>query len=431
MGRGTADRVTGREAGRAAARTTKQTGANGWCAWARLAGLSAWTFAGLLLGPTGAAGQLLFEEDFEEGLAAWDFPQGQGYRLLDSGDPAHGTVLRLVTTDLPMWALIRGSEEWRGVRMEGSVLFPEDVHNYLGFIFRYVDDGRRADFGSLYIKGNGSYVRVNPHYDGNVGRTLYEEYRTPLEGESAIEIGRWQTFALEVVGSEAHLYVGGAAEPAVTFPHWEGEEGAFGFKARNPGGSVWIDDLRVTAIDDFAYRGAPRPDPPYRTAGLVTDWTVMGPMVTPRDELAVHPYADDARVEEDGRTLRWRPARVDARGAIVTSADVEYDGGRRTAYFHGTLRAERDGPHRLHISSVDNLAIWVDGTFEGFFTRQPYAWWDFRTHPEHEGRSTVLDLAPGDHSVVVRVVGGTYATGGFFMALEPIVEGGPDAPDRP
>jgi hypothetical protein len=62
------------------------------------------------------------------------------------------------------------------------VLFPEEEHNYLGLIYRYNDEDGWADFGSLYIKENGSYIRANPHFDLNIGRTLYEEFRTPLTG---------------------------------------------------------------------------------------------------------------------------------------------------------------------------------------------------------------------------------------------------------
>ena len=67
-------------------------------------------------------------------------------------------------------------------------------------------------------KGNGSYVQANLHSDTNVGRTLYPEMRAALEGPRAIVIGAWQRFALEVVGSEAHFYVGDMSTPAMTLP---------------------------------------------------------------------------------------------------------------------------------------------------------------------------------------------------------------------
>ena len=117
---------------------------------------------------------MLFEEDFEQDLAAWSFPHRQGSQLIDSDDRVRGRVLSLQTQDRLVIALIEGSEEWGDIRLTGEVLFPEEEQNYLGLIYRYNDEDGRADFGSLYIKGNGSYIRANPYFALNIGRTLYE-----------------------------------------------------------------------------------------------------------------------------------------------------------------------------------------------------------------------------------------------------------------
>ncbi len=128
-------------------------------------------------------------------MAQWTFPKGVGHELVPSGDPLHGTVLSLQTRNRIVVALIQGSEAWGDVRIEGDVLFPEDAHNHRGFIYRYDESDGRTDFGSLYIKGNSSYIRVNPHHDMNVGRTLYEELRTPLTDAAAI----WTKSAKEII----------------------------------------------------------------------------------------------------------------------------------------------------------------------------------------------------------------------------------------
>ena len=98
--------------------------------------------------------------------------------------PAWHSSSRSSTTRATSW-----SADWDGVRLEGEVLFPDDDHNYLGFIYGYQRTGDRIDFGSLYIKGNGSYVQGNTHRDTNVGRTYLPEARTDLVGPHAITIG--------------------------------------------------------------------------------------------------------------------------------------------------------------------------------------------------------------------------------------------------
>lgn len=363
---------------------------------------------------------LLFFDDFEDpGLAAWSFPHGAGHRRIDTGDPERGHALELRTVSRPVFALIRGSERWEGVRVEGLARFPEAVDNYLGLIYRYRDDGRRIDFGSLYIKGNGSYVRVNPHFDTNVGRTLYEELRTPLRGPAAVEVGRWTPFALEVVGSEAHLWVGRADAPSVTFPFYQGAEGGFGVKPRNPGGAVWIDDVTVRTLDAFTWTGPPRPNVAYAPELLLTRWDVLGPLVSNRPEVEDGPFEPDRTLNDDGRTVGWRPFDTDGRGAVVTGRVTETRGRRRVAYFHTAIHRAAAGEAELLLSSVDDLAIWLNGHFLGFAPGGANAWWDVGSNPEHPGVRAHLTLREGANHLVIRVVGGVYATGGFFARLEP------------
>jgi hypothetical protein len=359
----------------------------------------------------------VFADDFEGGLNGWTFPKGIGHELVSSGDPTRGTVLSLQTHNRLVVALMPGSEQWGDVRIEGDVLFPEDVHNYLGFVYRYEDSGERTDFGSVYIKGNGSYIRANPHQDMNVARVLYEEVRTPLTGEAAIEIGTWQHFALEVVGNEAHLYVGDMERPQITLAFYDGDRGAFGFKPRNPGGAVWIDAVRVTRIDGFTYRGRPIPDIAYDPEGLVTQWHALGPLTRFYAEVETEAFDPDLAIEDGDRTAGWRPFEADVRGAVLTGKVTQYEGPRRIAYFHATVHSEseRDAPFQL--SSVDDLALWINGRFVGFLSRSSLAWWDFRTSEEHRGRQGSIRLGKGENHILVRVVGGTYATGGFFMGV--------------
>lgn len=383
----------------------------------RLAG----ALAGLLLAcPSATAGQVLFSDAFEGGLASWRFLHGRGYELVETGDPGHGRALSLRTLRLPVYALIEGSGMWGDVRIEGSVLFPESVQNYLGFIYRFRDDGRRSDFGGLYIKGNGSYVRANPRFDTNVGRALYEERRTPLDGPAHVEIGRWTPFALEVVGREAHLYVGDLSTPRFTLPFGAPEgPGAFGFEPRNPGGAVWIDDVVVRSIDGFSYRGAPIPSVAYAPERLVTRWDVLGPLTAMVEEVETGPFDPDFTASDDGRTVRWRPFETDPRGAVVTAGVTEQRGPRRVAYFHGVVDSPTDGTGHLAISSVDDLALWVNGEFLGFVGREDAAWWDVEENPDHPGATSSISLRAGQNDLLVRVVGGVYASGGFFLRVSP------------
>ena len=358
--------------------------------------------------PVAVAAQQRFTDDFEGGLDRWLIVGDSSAALHRLDDPAHGQLLVLRPRG-DVYALVPGSEAWGGLRMEGDVLFPDDEHNYLGLLYAFREEGERTDFGLIYIKGNGSYLRVNPHRDFNVGRTLYEELRTPLVDRAAIHIGEWQRFKFEVIDGEAHVYVGDMEVPQLTFSDLELGAGAIGLQPRSVGGDVWVDNVSVSTIEGFTWEGPPRPDLAYQPDSIATDWQVAGPFPRTMDEVARHSetYPD-----------RWRPFSTDARGAVVSGAVADYHGPRTVAYFRTTTQAAVAGEAVLHLSTVDDLAVWINGRFHWFVPREGLAWWDFWKNEEHRGQRIPIPLREGENEVVIRVRGGVYASGGFFARVE-------------
>ena len=363
----------------------------------------------LLLGACSSeqGAQNSFADDFEAGLSGWDVHGSSGVFVQDSGDPEHGSVL-VLRPHGDVHALIRGTEAWAGVRLEGQVLFPEDVNNYLGIVYNLHRSGDRLDFGNIYIKCNGSYLQVNPHRDYNVARTLYPEYSVSLEGADAVRIGEWQPFVAEVVGNDLHFYFNDLTTPKVTFPYLELAGGAIGLQPRSVGGDVWVDDIVASEITQFSYRGPAVPSVDYDRTGLLTDWEVLGPLAETND---------DAARDAEG-SFPWRPFETDARGAVVTGSVVDSHGPRSVAYFRTVIESDAERDAVLHLSTIDDLAIWVNGRFHWFMDRDRPAWHDMARNPEHEGQRIPLQLRAGTNHLVIRVRGGVYATGGFFASVE-------------
>jgi hypothetical protein len=366
----------------------------------------------LIAAPTLAAqsndardGAVLFTDDFERGLAAWRI-HGDGVATQDSGDPAHGRVMEL-SPHGDVAALIANSDRWGATRMEGEMLFPTNVDNYLGFVYNFRERNGRMDFGLVYVKGNDSYLQANPHRDFNVSRLIYPEHRTALAGVSAIVTGRWQRFAIEVVGRACHVYVGGTETPQMTFDHFELDSGAIGLQPRSVGGDVWVDNVRVRRISRLSYSGAPVPAIDYTPDALLRDWQVAGPFDRARDDIARHPSK-----------AAWRPLATDGRGAVITGAVVDTLGPQTVAYFRTQVMADSAKDASLELGTADDLAIWINGRFHWFLARQAAAWFDFFSNPKHAGESIPLPLRPGANDIVIRVRGGVYATGGFFARTQ-------------
>jgi hypothetical protein len=366
---------------------------------------------------SGQEDERLFGDAFESALDAWEISHPDAIRIVDSGNPQLGRVLELAPSSPRAHALIRGSEEWQAYRIEADFFFPEDVHNYVGLIYNFVDNGRRTDLGSIYVKGNGSYIRANPRRDWNPARMLYEEYRTELEGDDRVEIGKWHHLAAEIHGTSCHFYVGDMDTPKLSFEIYEGPAGKAGFKPRVVGGKVWIDNVRVTAIDNLSYTGPRRPlGIQYRPAELVTDWEVLGPLTRTYAELEDSGGVGAVTIPDDSVKHRWRDFVTDERGAVVTGTVTEFTGSRTVAYFRTTIEVPAGERAELQFSTIDDLALWLNRSFEGYAYRERFAWYDFRDNPDRPNGDW-LRLATGANHVLVRVRGGVYASGGFFARV--------------
>ncbi len=369
-----------------------------------------------------ARGQVLFEEDFEKGLGRWRLTPAEYFAAIDSGDPRHGRVFLMKANHAQVFALIRGSEKWGSVRVEGEVLFPADTDNYMGVIYNFREREGRADYSNIYIKGNNSYIRVNPRLDGNPLRTIFEEYQADLTGESAIRTGQWQRFKAEIIGSLCHFYVGDMSTPKVTFDFPYLKSGALGFEPRVVGGDVWLDNIRVTPISAFSYSGPPIPGIAYEPRQLVTDWQVLGPLAGTVAEIEREGKPAKKTYREFGRAYRWEPFTTDARGAVVTAPLIDFYGPRHRAYFYSNLRAERAEEVTLLFSTANELFVWLNGEFLGFFYKEDFAWHDFWKNEKHRSRRSLREvrLKPGDNHLLVLVNGGNYAGGGFFLQRRPV-----------
>ncbi len=363
--------------------------------------------------------KIFFTEDFENDMGKWQFIQEHRIQTIDSGDSKHGKVLAL-HAGAPVQALIKNSTGWTNYKIEGDVLFPEDAHNYLGFVYNWNRTGTRLDYGCIYIKGNGSYVRVNPHRDEQVSRVLYEEFRAPLTGESAILTGQWQHFKAEVVGATSHFYVGDMETPKVTFPFLEFSSGRVGFEPRITGSQVWIDNISVESLKAFGYQGEMRPvEIQYQPERLITDWQALGPFRNPVASVESQPYTPDKTFAEGKGTYRWQSFDADGRGCVVAGKLLEFRSNRHYGYFHKEVRAEKAQIASLNVSTTDELKVWLNNRFVGTVEPTRFAWYDFLENPEHAGSRLNLELAAGLNHLIIRAksVGWSYSGDGFYAQL--------------
>jgi hypothetical protein len=368
--------------------------------------------------------QQVFFDDFEKDLSNWQLNTENRIFIEETNNGNKNSVM-VLSPDGNVSALIKNSGTWGPIRIEGEMLFPKKENNYLGFIYNY-NNKSREDFGSIYVKGNSSYIRVNPWRDGNVSRLLYEEYKTNLTGNQAIKINVWHKFKMEVLNDICHLYINDMTKPKITFDLFEFESGMVGFQPRITGGNVWLDNIKVTKIDKLSYSGEAIPKINYKPEKLITNWEVLGPFNKP---MAVIERSISIEKTKDqtinGQSYLWNNFKTDKRGAVITGKVTEFEGENTVAYFRTFINSDVDKLIKIHFTSTDEITLLVNGRHLGYIYRDGYlrqkndwnAWYDFWEKEEHSGNIKKIQLQKGINQIIIKVRNGQFASGGFFAHI--------------
>jgi hypothetical protein len=351
-----------------------------------------------------AAGRNLAEDGFESGLGLWVLqPPERAVIVAEPG--ANNSVLRLTPqrgeyTQI----LLRDSEEFRNVRLEGRFLFPTDGDGYLGFIYNHQQGSTRTDSGVIYVKSNGSYLRISPHHDGNPSWRLYEEYKVNLEGDRRIQTGVWYSFRLDVRGHSASLAIGDLESPLVRFEAAPKDFGSLGLEARPGGGeAVWVDDIVVSSLHGSKAGSALSKTP--------SAWETLG---------AFEPLEDFAREAPDLPQAGWQPISTDFRGALITGVWTQYRSGEQSWLYLRQRFVVEEGemaPTWLAASTANRLDVWLNGYFRGTVAKEQYIWSDFASSKAHPGARIPLSPKVGENELLIRVYGKRFAGGGMFLEL--------------
>ncbi len=292
-----------------------------------------------------AQSQIIFFDDFESNLDKWVVPDSNMAQIIYTKDALHKSVLKLNPNNTAECVLIKNSGKWNGIAIEDEVLFPSDQHNYLGLVYNY-QDTERKDFGCIYIKGNDGYVRVNPHRDGNASRSLYEEYKTNLTGNNRIKINEWIPFKAEIIGSECHFYVKDFTYPVVIFKFYEYPSGMTGFKPRFAGAECWIDNIKVSTVNDFDYDGEYTTDTiNYSRDSFINEWSVIGPFSQKVDKIEKSQFNNPIKFE--GENYIWSTFKTDGRGCVVAGRICRFSNDQKFAYFSTSIEENEDTTRTL------------------------------------------------------------------------------------
>lgn len=347
-----------------------------------------------------------YTESFERASSGWT-PVGDSVAKVVPEPEAANTVLELRPLRGRLsYVVFSGAGPQDSFRMTGRFLFPTEGDGYLGFVYGYQSDSDRIDYGCVYVKSNGSYIRFSPHFDGNPSWRLYEDLRVDLEGDRAIRLRDWHDFKLEVIDSSVSLYIDDMTSAVFTTDVIDIAAGMVGLEARPGGGEpAWVDDIRVRGLDD----------PGAKTNGTSGSVQASGPISGWRihDEILGSRFALDPR-PVSGRDA-WTAIQPDGRGAIITAQYTQRrPAGAGRYLLSATL--EHDGHEAvLAFSSANSLDVWLNGERVGEVEPVDFIRAHHTTNPAHEGTHLSIRPRQGSNELLILVDPDRFAAGGFFV----------------
>ena len=355
---------------------------------------------------TGVFAQPVLVDDFESGLDMWAPLSIEHAEVIRESTGGNQILLLTPRKGGFSHVILNAEKPMSHVRMEGRFLFPTEGDGYLGFIYNHQQGLERSDFGVIYVKSNGSYVRVSPHYDGNPSWRLYEEMKTPLAGDRKIQPNTWYDFRLDVHDRTATLYIGDMVNPVVSFDEAPNSSGSLGLEARPVRGDpVWVDDIRVTALEATA-----KPKPKLVPASKLNGWQYQIAIEDPEDAALKPPRLDASK---------WLDLSPDPRGAIITGLLTQYTSGEHSvAYLRASFEAGAGQKTAwLAISAANRVDVWTNGYYRGSVAPEQYIWADHLHSPAHFGARLPMLPSQGRNEMIFRVYGKRFAGGGFYANI--------------
>jgi hypothetical protein len=304
-------------------------------------------------------------------------------------------------------AFLKDAEFEDGV-IECDVAMKAGVRSYPGVLFRI---GSAEEYERVYLRPHRS-----PLYDDAVqyvaafhGLDSWQLYNGPgFSARAVIPTERWVRVKIEVLGTQARVYLDGAAQPALVVG------GLARGKSRGGLGLMTVADGN-SHFSNFSFRRdaslsfppAPLPD---RPPGCVLDWEVSAPF---RRLLAdFDRYPDAKALGLSG----WTKAAARPDGVLDVSRTCGRQGNEPDAVLaRSVIRAEKDGPRKFWLGYSDEIGLFLNG--------RPV----FYGNSAYRSRDTsflgilgpydavVLPLIKGDNELVV--VLGEYS-GGWGLILQ-------------
>lgn len=250
-------------------------------------------------------------------------------------------------------AILKDAELEDGT-IECDIAMKAAARSYPGILFRFRSEG---EYERVYLRPHRS-----PLYDDAVqyvaafnGVDSWQLYNGPgFSAAAAIPTDRWVRMRIEVLGTQARVFLDGAPQPALVVGD---------LKHGRTGGRLGLTTVAdgTAFFSNFSFRrGGPLSFPPaplvHRPPGCVEDWEISAPLK--RRLLDFDSYPD---LEALG-AAPWTKAAAERNGVL----DISRTHGRKGAepeavLVRASLQAAKDGPKKFWLGYSDEASLFLNG----------------------------------------------------------------------
>lgn len=340
----------------------------------------------------------------------------------------NATVAASTTPTRDAIALVRGMACRADLAFDDGVIDFEaaPLHNgFLGVAFRMAS---AADYEIIYLRADSSgrwaQAQYQPVYQGETTWQLYERpgYLADLPSRVAATPDGWTHVRLVIAGSRADLYVGDDTLPALRARSLRRA------RMRGPVG-IWAAGGSATTAANAAIRGF-RVEPPIaatrfefapETASVsqLSRWHVSARHAAPDSTT----FSERLSLRLRGEALNGNVVVADSSGLVNLTAALGNPAGRQrtnvfggagwgVAYVCAVVHSSRAQTRQLLVSYSDAIGVYLDGVrvYQGNNTYGVRGKGQLGTVGV-ESESVPLQLAPGDHEIVLAIADRAFGWG--------------------
>jgi len=322
-----------------------------------------------------------------------------------------------------------GTASLKNVEFENGVIevdiaaSTDRARSYPGITFRIQPDGKWERF---YIRPHrsalyGDVLQYVASFNSVDSWQFYNGYGATAQ--AVIQVNEWIHVKIEVSGSQARIFLGNAAQPALILPWLKHGRSRGGLGVMGPAdGTAYFSNFSYRSEEGLRFDNPPPVD---TVPGIIRDWKISKPFPALKIDLESPPEAQNLG------DLAWANLAGEPSGLVDISRLYPRNNAVDVVFAKAVIHSERDDVRRFDIGYSDIITVFLNGrpVFSGNSQYQGRdssflgiaGWFDSIFLPLRKGEND-LTLAvaeiSGGWGFMVRDGRAIFATSGVAQAWE-------------